>query len=152
MRRREFIAVVAGATAGWPLAARAQQNATPVIGILGNTKRERISGSYWAAFLQALREADFVEGQNLTIEIRAAEGNYDRLPSLAADLVGHKVDVIVATSDPAARAAKNATSTIPVVFIAGGDPVDQGLVASLARPGGNLTGVSFLIIDLIIKR
>jgi putative ABC transport system substrate-binding protein len=105
-----------------------------------------------AAFRQGLSESGYVEGQNLTIEYRWAEGRVDRMPAFAADFIGRKVDVIVATADPAAHATKNATSTIPIVFIAGADPVRQGLVASLARPGGNLTGVSFLIIELNPKR
>ena len=110
------------------------------------------SASSVAGFRQGLSETGYVDGQNLTIEYVWAEGRFDRMPALAADLVGRKVDVIVAGADPAARAAKNATSTIPIVFIAGDDPVRQGLVANLARPGGNLTGVSFLIIELNPKR
>jgi putative ABC transport system substrate-binding protein len=148
MRRRDVIAI-AGAAAGWPLAARGQQKATPVIGFLGNAKAKPGANSpTWAAFLQGLSESGFVDGQNLTIEYRGTEFRYDRLPALVADLVDRKVDVIVAPSDPAARAAKNATPTIPIVFIAGADPVKQGLVASLARPGGNATGIAFLIVDL----
>jgi len=124
-----------------------------VIGLLGSGKaKPEANDRSWAAFLQGLSETGFVEGQNLTIEYRGTEFRYDRLPALAADLVGLKVDVIVASNDPAARAAKNATSTIPIVFIAGADPVEQGLVASLARPGGNLTGVAFRMADLGPKK
>ena len=151
MRRREFVVLLGGAmTAGRAL--NAQQKAMPVIGYLGIAA----PGPYdprVAAFHQGLSETGYVEGQNVTIEYRWAEGRYDRLPALATELVGRQVDVIVASGGPApARAAKNATSSIPIIFATGGDPVDFGLVASLARPGGNLTGVSLLARELMPKR
>ncbi len=151
MRRREFSTLLgAAATASivWPSPLSAQQKATPVIGLLGMSTPS-LAALNVAAIRQGLSEAGYVEGQNLTIEYVWAEGHFDRLPALAADLVGRKVDVIVTGGTPAPQAAKNATSTIPIVFVAGEDAVRQGLVASLARPGGNLTGVSFLIIELV---
>src|SRR5271165_2128977 len=149
MRRRELLLLLGGAmTASRSL--RAQQKAMPVIGYLGIASPVP-AVPFLAAFHRGLSETGYVEGQNLAIEYRGAEGCYDRLPVLAAELVGRKVDVIVAQADVSALAAKSATSTIPIVFVAG-DPVAVGLVASLARPGGNLTGVSILTIELIPKR
>ena len=151
MRRRELLLLLGGAmTAARALCA--QHKAIPVIGYLGVAA----PGPYdprMAAFHQGLSETGYVGGQNVAIEYRWAEGHYDRLPALAAELVGRKVDVIVASGGPPpARAVKNATSTIPIIFATGGDPVADGLVASLARPGGNLTGVSLLANELMPKR
>ena len=152
MDRHTFILVMASGLLAAPLAARAQQKAMPVIGVLSTGSPGPSSASSMAAFRQGLSEAGYVEGQNLAIEYRWAEGHYDRLPALAADLVGRKVDLIMANSPPSALAAKSATSTIPIVFRSGADPVGDGLVASLARPGGNLTGISFVADELTAKR
>jgi putative ABC transport system substrate-binding protein len=149
--RREFL-IGLGAATLWPLAGRAQQTRVPVIGFLGSTSPGPYASNV-AAFRQGLAEAGYVEGQNVAIEYRWAEGNYDRLPELAADLVGRKVDLIAASGgNVAALAAKGGTSTIPIVFASGGDPVGSGVVPSLARPGGNVTGVTFMIAELTPKR
>jgi putative ABC transport system substrate-binding protein len=151
MRRRELITSISAIMA-WPFVARAQQKTTPVIGFLsGRSRAETVA--VMGQFYNGLAEAGFVEGQNLRVEYRWAEGRYDRLPTLAAELVALRPTMIVATGgNVAALAAKAATSTIPIVFAAGGDPIKGGLVASLNRPGGNVTGVSLFIAELAAKR
>ena len=149
MRRRQFLGIVGGAAA-WPIAARAQQTAVPVVGFLRSTSLAD-SGHFAASFRQGLKEAGFVEGQNVATELRFAEGRSNRLPELVADLLQKPVAVIVA-NNPAAVVAKAATTTVPIIFITGSDPVRDGLVASLSRPGGNITGVVFFVGELGTKR
>ena len=151
MQRRDFIALLGGAFT-WPYFAHAQQKAMPVIGYLAGATLSGRGAPTWAAFRQGLGETGYVEGQNAVIEYRIVEGRFDRLPAFVADLVDRKVDVIFATGDPAALAAKNATSTIPIIFSVAADPVAAGLIASFARPGGNLTGVSVMQAELMPKR
>jgi putative ABC transport system substrate-binding protein len=150
MKRREFIALVGGAAANLPLAARAQQRPMPVIGLL-SPGPPGAGGPLLGGFRQALREAGYTEGQNVSIEYHWVEAS-ERLAAMAADLVGRKVDLIVAITDPVARAVQAASSTIPTVFFIGGDPVANGLVASLSRPGGNLTGITIFGDELNPKR
>ncbi len=147
--RRQFISVLGGGAAAWPLAARAQQPAMPVIGLLGSSTPVKKS---MEGFRQGLSETGYVEGRNVAIEYRWAEGQYDRMPALVADLISRGVKVLVVSSLSGAFAAKAATTSIPIVFECGGDPVQSGLVKSLNRPGGNMTGVSQMTIELVPKR
>jgi putative tryptophan/tyrosine transport system substrate-binding protein len=152
MRRREFITLIGGTAVAWPLVARAEQPAMPVVGLVSGESQET-SVRRAGAFRKALNEAGYVEGQNLTVEYHWLEGQYERLPPLMADLVRRSVAVIaIPGSNPAALAAKAATSTIPIVFGVGANPVELGLVASLARPGSNATGINFFVADIAAKR
>ena len=151
MRRREFITLFGGAGALWPRRASAQQPAMPVIGLLRSSS-QAASTDLVVAFNLGLKETGYVEGQNVTIEYRWAEGQNDRLPALAAELVGRRVAVITAAGSEALVAIKAATATIPIVFATGDDPVRGGFVASLGRPGGNITGVTFISVDLLGKQ
>jgi putative ABC transport system substrate-binding protein len=151
MRRRELILGISAAASAWPSFARAQQKAMPIIGYLSGTS-PGAAASFVAAFRQGLSQTGWIDGQNVSIEYRWAEDHYERLPALAADLVDRKVDVIAIGGSPGILEAKSATSAIPIVFAAGVDPLAMGLVANLARPGGNLTGIVVQNVELMAKR
>ena len=152
MNRRDFITLLGGVAAVWPLAARSQQPAMPVVGFLGTSSLEKSGGGSLLAFKRGLAETSYVEDRNVTIEYRWADDQYDRLPALALELVRRRVAVLAAPGSPAALPAKAATTVIPIVFMIGSDPVELGLVASLNRPGGNLTGVAYLNVEVAPKR
>jgi putative ABC transport system substrate-binding protein len=149
VKRREFITLLGGAAAAWPLATRAQQQGVALVGLLSGTQ---LDNRQLEAVRQGLKEAGYIEGRNIAIKYRSADGRFDRLPALAAALVVDVPAVILTFAPPAAVAAKAATATIPIVFATGADPVELGLVSSLNRPGGNITGVSFLVTTLAAKR